>query len=930
MSGNAFCFLGKIAENPEASMNVSQMISFWGYPSEMHKVITADGYILQVYRIPHGKNDANHLGQRPVVFLQHGLLASATNWISNLPNNSLGFLLADAGYDVWLGNSRGNTWAREHLYYSPDSPEFWAFSFDEMAEYDLPSTIDFILKRTGQKKLQYVGHSQGTTIGFVAFSTNPTLAEKIEVFHALAPVATVKYTQSLFNKLALIPHFLFKIIFGNKMFYPHNFFEQFLGVEVCSRETLDVLCKNALFAITGADNKNFNMSRLDVYIAHNPAGTSVQNILHWRQAIKSGKFQAFDWGASVENLMHYNQSQMISFWGYPSEMHKVITADGYILQVYRIPHGKNDANHLGQRPVVFLQHGLLASATNWISNLPNNSLGFLLADAGYDVWLGNSRGNTWAREHLYYSPDSPEFWAFSFDEMAEYDLPSTIDFILKRTGQKKLHYVGHSQGTTIGFVAFSTNPTLAEKIEVFHALAPVATVKYTRSLFNKLALIPHFLFKDLKTDPWTLQRLGCANTHFHHQKKSTNLSGGFQMWQLLAATCWMLLLGPVYSCHKKGSTTNPEANMNISQIISYWGYPYETYDVVTEDGYILGIYRIPHGRGCPKTAPKPVVYLQHGLVASASNWICNLPNNSLAFLLADVGYDVWLGNSRGNTFSRKHLKFSPKSPEYWAFSLDEMANYDLPATINFIIEKTRQEQLYYVGHSQGTTIVSSFLSAFIAFSTNPELAKRIKTFFALAPVTTVKYTQSPMKKLTNLSRKAVKVLFGDKMFSPHTFFDQFIATKVCNRKIFRRICSNFIFTLSGFDPKNLNTSRLDVYFAQSSAGTSVQTMLHWAQAVNSGQFQAFDWGNPDQNMKHFHQLTPPLYNVSNMEVPTAVWSGGQDCVADLKDVENLLPTITKLIYYKLIPHYNHVDFYLGQDAPVEIYQDLIRMMEEWL
>ena len=65
-----------------------------------------------------------------------------------------------------------------------------------------------------------------------------------------------------------------------------------------------------------------------------------------------------------------------------------------------------------------------------------------------------------------------------------------------------------------------------------------------------------------------------------------------------------------------------------------------------------------------------------------------------------------------------------------------------------------------------------------------------------------------------------------------------------------------------------------------------------------------------------------------MEVPTAVWSGGQDYVADLKDVENLLPTITKLIYYKSIPHYNHVDFYLGPDAPLEIYHDLIRMMEE--
>ncbi|XP_077730949.1 lipase member K isoform X1 [Canis aureus] len=396
------------------------------------------------------------------------------------------------------------------------------------------------------------------------------------------------------------------------------------------------------------------------------------------------------------------------------------------------------------------------------------------------------------------------------------------------------------------------------------------------------------------------------------------------MWQLLAAAYWMLLLGPIYGYHKKESITNPEANMNISQIISYWGYPHEEYDVVTEDGYVLGIYRIPRGRRCPRKTPRPVVYLQHGLIASATNWICNLPNNSLAFLLADFGYDVWMGNSRGNTWSRRHLKVSPKSREYWAFSLDEMANYDLPATINFILEKTGQEQLYYVGHSQGTTI------AFIAFSTNPELAKRIKIFFALAPVITVKYTQSPLKKFTTLSREVVKALFGDKMFYPHTFFDQFIATKVCSRKLFRHICSNFLFELSGFDPKNLNMSRLDVYLAQSSAGTSVQNMLHWAQAANSGLFQAFDWGNPAQNMRHFHQRTPPLYDVTKMEVPTAVWSGGRDRVADPRDVENLLPNITRLIYYKLIPHYNHVDFYLGQDAPREIYQDLIELMDEHL
>ncbi len=62
--------------------------------------------------------------------------------------------------------------------------------------------------------------------------------------------------------------------------------------------------------------------------------------------------------------------------------------------------------------------------------------------------------------------------------------------------------------------------------------------------------------------------------------------------------------------------------------------------VHTQDGYILSIQRIPSS----KPGPKSVVFLQHGLLDSATTFAVNFREQSLAFVLADSGYDVWLGN----------------------------------------------------------------------------------------------------------------------------------------------------------------------------------------------------------------------------------------------------------------------------------------------
>ncbi|KAJ8968395.1 hypothetical protein NQ314_002317 [Rhamnusium bicolor] len=170
--------------------SITDFISEHGYPVETHKGIqTFDGYLLDVHRIPHGKSNGND-SRLPVVLLMHGLVGSSENWILLGPDKSLAFLLADEGYDVWMGNARGNKHSRKHINFDPDKDsQYWMFSWHEIGVYDLPAIIDYILKKTGNRKLMYVGHSQGTTTFFVMASEKPQYNRYIKVMAALAPVA---------------------------------------------------------------------------------------------------------------------------------------------------------------------------------------------------------------------------------------------------------------------------------------------------------------------------------------------------------------------------------------------------------------------------------------------------------------------------------------------------------------------------------------------------------------------------------------------------------------------------------------------------------------------------------------------------------------------------------------------------------------------
>nr|XP_020656930.1 lipase member M-like [Pogona vitticeps] len=197
--------------NPQEFMTVNEILHYWGYPSEEYQILTEDGYYLTANRIPYGRNNPVKPGLRPAVLLVPGLVIEGREIIANLPNNSLGFVLADAGYDVWIINNRGTTWSRKHQNLTIDQEEFWDFTFHEMAIYDLPATINFILQKTHQEGLYIIGHSQGASLGFITFTVMPQLAKKVKLLMCLAPGYTFVGMKGPLSVLLSLPEGLIRI-----------------------------------------------------------------------------------------------------------------------------------------------------------------------------------------------------------------------------------------------------------------------------------------------------------------------------------------------------------------------------------------------------------------------------------------------------------------------------------------------------------------------------------------------------------------------------------------------------------------------------------------------------------------------------------------------------------------------------------------------
>ncbi|XP_011565022.3 lipase 3 [Plutella xylostella] len=365
--------------------------------------------------------------------------------------------------------------------------------------------------------------------------------------------------------------------------------------------------------------------------------------------------------------------------------------------------------------------------------------------------------------------------------------------------------------------------------------------------------------------------------------------------------------------------------MTTPELIALHGYTSESHTVITDDGYILTLHRIPV---TSQREPRETVLLHHGLLGSSADWVIPGPRHALAYILSDAGYDVWLANVRGNTYSRAHISRKVDSFQFWNFTFHEVAQHDLPTVIDYIMRvKGGKTHLHYVGHSMGTTVLFALLS------TKPRYNKILKAGYALAPVAYMSDIRSPIKMLARFSNNIEYLLklLGANEFLPQNAVLRWLSKHMCEINHYEEaICENSMFVLCGHDESQFNRTLLPHILAHVPAGASTRTLVHYAQEIKAeGRFQQFDYGS-EGNMRHYGTKSPPEYPLHNITLPIALLSAKNDWLAGDIDVARLFSKLANPIEHYEVPYdeFNHIDFLYAIDAPALVYDKLLRMLED--
>ncbi|RKF76902.1 putative lipase [Golovinomyces cichoracearum] len=364
---------------------------------------------------------------------------------------------------------------------------------------------------------------------------------------------------------------------------------------------------------------------------------------------------------------------------------------------------------------------------------------------------------------------------------------------------------------------------------------------------------------------------------------------------------------------KSNLSTSIRNAADFVELCGLFGYYAEEHVVQTRDGYMLGIHRLAwkkgehihpvnHGEKSPK---KKVIYLHHGLLMSSEVWVCLTDEDRcLPFRLVEQGFDVWLGNNRGNKYSKKNMHISPNSTPFWNFSIDEFAFYDIPDTIQYILQTTSAKSLSYIGFSQGTA------QAFATLAVHPMLNDQVNVFIGLAPaMSPAGLSNSVVDALIKASPQCLFLLFGHRSILSSTTTWQ----SILYPPIYCRLIDMALSFLFAWHVRNIHYNQKLAAYSHLYSFTSTKSVVHWFQIIRSKCFHMYD-----DDQSRFLSLGAPdkftkvaKFPTRNIKSPIYLIYGGSDSLVDITVMLRELPIHTVTIQ---VPHYEHLDFLWAREV----------------
>ncbi|CAL8111270.1 unnamed protein product [Orchesella dallaii] len=410
-----------------------------------------------------------------------------------------------------------------------------------------------------------------------------------------------------------------------------------------------------------------------------------------------------------------------------------------------------------------------------------------------------------------------------------------------------------------------------------------------------------------------------------YPKPATSASGIASLLQQITSV-WTRTLGGVLGFASLVlRSSNPPSTVDL---IRKHRYPAETHYTRTEDNVVLEIHRIPHGPMLElfRLNRRIPVVLMHGILQSSSDWLLNTPSqNSLAFMLSNEGYDVWIGNHRGNL--NKNSGLGQRS---WNYSFHEMGVYDVPAILKYVTEYTGFRKIHYVAFSMGNTALLA------ALSKQPNLNSMIRTGIALGPsIFQDNYVNGWLKLIVPFAGLA-EVLQNNVGSVPmlHPFVASLlhrILPIICHPRIdVIGVCLTVSNAIFGYDRGQITKEKLALVTQVSPTPISSKLLLHYIQELGSGRFCEYDYGS-EKNLKVYGTTKPPDYNLTNVVAPIAIMFGEEDFLAHRLDALTLVNKLPNVEDFYKVPyqHFTHMDFCYAEDVRVLVYNRVLEILRRY-